>query len=393
MIVPGFQAAGAAAGIKKQGGLDLALIVAEARPRPRESFTSNRVKAAPVLLSRERLRSGRLQAILVNSGNANACTGPEGMEAARETTRQAAELLALPEALVVPASTGVIGQPLPVARFREALPDLVARLDPEGLTEVARAIMTTDTRPKTTHLTDRVAGRPVTVAGVAKGAGMIHPDMATMLAFVFTDLKIAPKLLRRCLKDAVGRTFNRISIDGDTSTNDTVLVLASGRAGNTLLKEDSHAVEPFRRLLTQVLEDLATQVVADGEGVTRVYRVEVRGAATPGEARRAAATVATSPLVKTAMRGADVNWGRILAALGRSGARFDPARVEVAIGGRQIVRAGQGLGEAAEAQAREAILAGPFTVAIDLHRGDAADHYLTGDLTEDYIRINASYRS
>ena len=393
MIVPGFQAAGAAAGIKKHGGLDLALIVAEAPATAAGVFTTNRVKAAPVLICRERLRRGQAQVILVNSGNANACSGPEGMAAARETTRLAAELLSIPDKLILPASTGVIGQVLPVDLVSQALPDLVARLDPEGLPEVAQAIMTTDTRPKMVQVEEKVEGHWLTVAGVAKGAGMIHPDMATLLAFVFTDAQVAAPLLRRCLKEAVAGTFNRISIDGDMSTNDTVLLLASGRAGNPKLSEWGSAAASFGRMVATVLDDLARQIVADGEGVTRVFKVEVKGAATARQARQAAATVATSPLVKTAMRGADVNWGRIMAALGRSGARFDPERVEVAFGPHRIVTNGRGLGEDAEAKARDLILAGPFTITINLNQGQASDHYLTGDLTEDYIRINASYRS
>jgi glutamate N-acetyltransferase/amino-acid N-acetyltransferase len=226
MIVPGFKAAGTAAGIKKHGGLDLALIAADAPG----VFTKNRVKAAPVLVTRERLRRGRAQAILINSGNANACTGPEGLAVARGTSRELARLLNIRESLVLPASTGVIGQPLPVSRIIQALPDLLQHLRPEGLPEVAQAIMTTDTRPKMAHSQGKIGGALVTVAGIAKGAGMIHPDMATMLAFIFTDAAVAPEVLQLLLKEAVDKSFNRITIDGDTSTNDMVLVLASGRA-------------------------------------------------------------------------------------------------------------------------------------------------------------------
>lgn len=392
MIVPGFSAAGLAAGIKKQGGLDLGLIYAEEPAAAAGVFTTNRVKAAPVLLCRERLRRRAAQAILVNSGNANACTGPQGKKDARDLTREAARLLAIPEAGVLPASTGVIGQSLPASRIKAALPDLVAHLRPEGLPEVAVAIMTTDTRPKTAVIQENLWGRRITLAGMAKGAGMIHPDMATLLSFVFTDAALSSPVLKKLLVQAVNRSFNRISIDGDTSTNDTVIIMASGRAGNPPVTDLAPA-EPFGELLDRILGELAQKIVADGEGVSRVYRVVVHGAASAPEARKAAAAIATSPLVKTAMAGADVNWGRFMAALGRSGARFDPEQVSISFGPHLVVANGQGRGEGAEAAARELILAGPFTVTLNLKAGDYQDFYDTCDLTEDYIRINASYRS
>lgn len=392
MIVKGFQAAGIAAGIKKHGGLDLALIAADRPVAAAGVFTQNRVKAAPVLLCQRRLRPGQAQAILINSGNANACNGPRGQEDARDLTRESARLLSIPEATVLPASTGVIGQPLPVDLIKGALPQLTARLRPDGLAEVAEAIMTTDTRPKTAFVREKLWGQPITLAGLAKGAGMIHPDMATLLAFVCTDAAISAPVLKQLLKLAVNRSFNRISIDGDTSTNDTLLLMASGMAGHPPVT-DLAAAAPFGKLLDRLLADLALQIVADGEGVSRVFRVVIEGAASPREARQAAATVATSPLVKTAMTGADVNWGRIMAALGRSGARFDPEQVSIAFGPHLVAANGQGRGDAAEAAARELILAGPFTVTINLAAGDFQDFYETCDLTEDYIRINASYRS
>lgn len=393
MIVPGFRAAGVAAGIKKQGGLDLALIVADRPASAAGVFTRNRVKAAPVLVTRARLRQGTAQAILINSGNANACTGKEGLGAARQTGREAARLLRLRETLVLPCSTGVIGQPLPVDKILPALPGLVENLRPDGLPEAARAIMTTDTRPKMAQVREKIGRATVTVAGIAKGAGMIHPDLATLLAFVLTDAVIPPKVLRAFLKEAADQSFNRITVDGDTSTNDTVLLLAGGRAGNPPLSGSDKASDAFRAILGQVMQDLARQVVADGEGVTRVYRVLVEGAASVAEAKKAAATVATSPLVKTAMAGADVNWGRLMAALGRSGARFRPERVDISFGPHPVVQNGQGLGESAERAARDLILSGPFTIRIHLHQGGASHYYDTCDLTEDYIRINASYRS
>ncbi len=392
MIVPGFQAAGIAAGIKKKGGLDLALIVAERPAAAAGVFTKNLVKAAPVLLCQRRLRAGRAQAILVNSGNANACTGPQGKKDARDLAREAARLLALPETAVLPASTGVIGQPLPVALIKEALPRLAARLRPDGLAEAAEAILTTDTRPKTGFLQETLWGKKITLFGMAKGAGMIHPNMATLLAFLVTDAALSPPVLKELLKQGVEQSFNRLSIDGDTSTNDTALLLAGGRAGHPEITEAAQAA-PFAEMLNQVLGDLARQIAADGEGVSRVYEIVVEGAASAREARLAAAAVATSPLVKTAMAGADVNWGRIMAALGRSGARFDPERVNIAFGPHLVAEHGQARGEAAEAAARELILAGPFSVTISLGAGTFRDFYRTCDLTEEYIRINASYRS
>jgi glutamate N-acetyltransferase/amino-acid N-acetyltransferase len=394
MIVPGFRFAAAAAGIKKPGELDLALMVADAPAAAAGVFTCNRVKAAPVLISRERLRAGRAQAILVNAGNANACTGPEGMATARDTCRRAAELLKIPERLVLPASTGVIGAPLPEDRITQALPQLVSGLNSDGLGEAARAIMTTDTRPKASLVKGIIGGREFTLAGIAKGSGMIHPDMATLLVFIFTDAAATPKVLKTLLRRALPVSFNRVTVDGDTSTNDTILWLAGGKAGNALIEEDSGSeMTALGEALNQVMGELAWQVVADGEGARHAYKVLVQGAATPAEAKKAAQTVALSPLVKTAMAGEDVNWGRIMAALGRAGARFDPERVEIAFGDCLVVQNGRGLGPVAEAAAQQVIKSGAFMITITLHAGDFADYYDTCDFTEDYIRINASYRS
>ena len=253
--------------------------------------------------------------------------------------------------------------------------------------------MTTDTRPKTALLREVIDGKQVTLAGMAKGAGMIHPDMATLLVFIFTDAAANPKVLKTLLRRALPVSFNRITIDGDTSTNDTILLLAGGRAGNPVIKADGPAMTALGEMLNQVMGDLASQVVADGEGARHMFRVEVRGAATADEARKAAVTVALSPLVKTAMAGEDVNWGRIMAALGRSGARFDPEQVEIAYGDVLVAQKGRGLGPEAEARAQKVIQAGAFSLTIALNNGNFTDYYETCDYTEDYIRINASYRS
>jgi glutamate N-acetyltransferase/amino-acid N-acetyltransferase len=393
MIVPGFKFAAAAAGIKKAGGLDLALMAADAPAAAAGVFTTNRVKAAPVQLCRRRLKSGKAQAILVNAGNANACTGPQGLQDAWETTRQAAALLGIPEGLALPASTGVIGQPLPVTKIAQALPALADRLHPGGFPEAAQAILTTDTRPKTAILREKIAGREITLAGMAKGAGMIHPDMATLLVFLFTDAAAHPRILKKLLQRALPVSFNRITIDGDTSTNDTLLLLASGQAGNALIHEPGPDMGELGDMLKEVMGDLASQVVADGEGARHIYRIEVHGAASPADALKAAQTVALSPLVKTAMAGADVNWGRIMAALGRSGARFDPEAVDIAYGDHLVAQKGRGLGTEAESHAQQVIKSGSFNVRIHLHAGEFSDYYDTCDFTEDYVKINASYRS
>jgi glutamate N-acetyltransferase/amino-acid N-acetyltransferase len=393
MLVPGFKFAATAAGIKKPGVLDLALLVADTPAAAAGVFTKNRVKAAPVLITKDRLRAGRAQAILVNAGNANACNGPDGLATARQTCRAAAKLLHVPARLILPSSTGVIGAPLPGDRITRALPELVAGLHPDGLGEAARAIMTTDTRPKASLVQGKISGRQFTLAGIAKGSGMIHPDMATLLVFLFTDAAATPKVLKNLLRQALPTSFNRITVDGDTSTNDTILLLASGKAGNAVISEASPALSALGEAVNGVMSDLARQVVADGEGARHVYRVEVTGAATAAEAKKAALTVALSPLVKTAMAGEDVNWGRIMAALGRAGARFDPERVEIAFGSHPVVQNGRGLGPKAEAAAQQVIASGAFTVTIRLNHGAFADYYDTCDLTEDYIRINADYRS
>jgi len=394
LLVPGFRFAAGMAGIKTAGRLDVALIVADAPAAAAGVFTKNRVKAAPVLISQRRLRAGKAQAVIINSGNANACSGEAGMAAARATTKAVAKHLGCPESLVLPASTGVIGQVLPADKIAARVPDLTADLSPEGLPDVARAIMTTDTFPKTALVRGEIGGAPVTLAGIAKGAGMIHPDMATLLAFICTDAAVSPWVLKEALLQGLPHSFNRISVDGDTSTNDTLLVLASGAAGNPFLNHPAQAeAEAFTHLLTRVMAQLADQVVADGEGARHVYKVVVQGAASAADALKAARTVALSPLVKTAVTGNDANWGRIMAALGRSGARLDPARVDIFFGPHQVVNHGLGVGPEAEAAARGLMQAGPFELLINLNLGEDQDYCLTCDLTADYVKINADYRT
>lgn len=388
--VAGFRFSGVAAGIKANGTPDLAVIVADAPCAAAGVFTRNRVRAAPVELATARVRKGRLAAVLVNSGNANACTGAAGMRAAEVTTRALAAHLGVRPELIAPASTGVIGKLLPTSTIVHALPSLLERLGPDA-SDFARAILTTDRWPKVAARTFRVARTEAVMLGIAKGAGMIHPDMATTLAFVVTDATIDPRLLREMLRKATDATFNAISVDGDTSTNDTIVALASGRSAE--IRPASKAASAFGDALTDVLGALARSIVADGEGARHVVTLEISGGRTDEEARKAARAIATSPLVKTALHGRDANWGRILAAAGRSGAVFDPARARIRVGDIEIVRRGMAVGAEAE-QAAARVMAEPaYTIAVSLGAGPGRARYLTCDLGPSYVEINANYRS
>lgn len=392
--VQGFEGAAVKANIRKKDRLDLALIYSTVPAVAAGVFTTSRVKAAPVLLDMERLKGGRAQAIVVNSGIANACTGGEGMRLARETARLAAEALGIDAGLVQVASTGVIGEQLHLERFEAAMPGLVDRRSPDGLAEVARAMMTTDTVPKTAVRSVVVGGRVVRLLGLAKGAGMIMPNMATMLGFVVTDAAVTAELLGGMLKTAADRSFNRITVDGDTSTNDTVLLLANGLAGNPVLDgSDAVATAAFQAALDGLMADLALQIVGDGEGATKLVTIRVRGARSEGEALDAARTVANSPLVKTAFFGEDANWGRIIAALGRSGAEFDADRVDIAFDEVVMVKNGLGQGAEAEARATRVLKQKAFAVNIDLKSGPGTGEIYTSDFSIDYVKINADYRS
>jgi len=384
----GFRAAGMHCGIKASRP-DLALIVSDSLASAAGVFTTNLVKAAPVLVSQEKIQSGAAQAIIVNSGNANACTGAQGMADAREMSSLTAQALGIAEEFVLAASTGVIGIPLPMDALRGGIPRLPAALSADGASAAA-AILTTDAFAKTSAMRLPVKGRVVTIGGMAKGAGMIHPDMATTLCFLTTDAAVPAPVLRRALRQAVDRSFNAISVDGDTSTNDTVFLLANGHAGHSPLLEEDEDFAAFTAALTAVATDLAKLVVKDGEGATKLITIAVRGARTPADARRVMHAVMTSPLVKTAIYGGEPNWGRILAAAGRSGASVVPDLAEISIAGVPVVRGGQGLpGElprAAEAMARS-----EYEIAVDLHLGDGAATGWTCDLNEGYVKINAGY--
>ena len=388
---PGFTAAGLAAGLKKNDKKDLGLIFSEVPASVAGMFTTNRVKAAPVRLDIERVAGGKAQAIIVNSGNANCCVGEKGLSAAMAMCRAAAENLGIAENLVLAASTGVIGQPLPVEKIQAAAPRLVEALCAEGLADLAEAIMTTDTVPKTVSRRAAIDGKTVTVVGVAKGAGMIRPDMATMLCFVCTDADGQPAVLRRCLSMACEKSFNRITVDGDTSTNDTLLLLANGLSGVSLAEAEAQA--PFQEMLDDILTALARMLVRDAEGATKLVEIVVKGAASDADARRVADTVANSNLVKTALFGEDANWGRILAAAGRSGAKLAPERIDVFFDAICMCKDGQGCGKAAEAEATRVLKTAEFTIGLDLKLGSGRAAVWTCDFSLDYVKINADYRS
>ena len=392
--VPGFKAGAVRAGIRGKDRLDVGLICSEVPATAAGVFTTSEVKAAPVILGQEHLAHGRAQAIFVNSGVANACTGKEGMELARRTATLVADKLALAPELIQVSSTGVIGEQLDFALFENCLPELTSSLDPDGLSRVARAMMTTDTVPKICQRTLKIDGGQVTICGMAKGAGMIMPNMATMLGFVMTDAAVAPAVLQDLLTGGVAQSFNAITEDGDTSTNDTVLLLANGVAGNQEIDDSSSAEAiAFGQCLNQVLLELALAIVRDGEGASKLITVEVRGCPGDIEADQAARTIANSNLVKTACFGEDANWGRIIAALGRSGFAFDQSLVEIAFDGVVMVENGLGLGVDQEELATAVLKKDEFTIMVDLHQGSGQAKIYTCDFSLDYVRINADYRT
>jgi glutamate N-acetyltransferase/amino-acid N-acetyltransferase len=389
--VPGVLAAGVSAGIKPSGRKDLALIYSSAPARAAALFTSNQIKGAPVLVSMEHVQGGVAQAIVASSGCANACTGEQGVRDAREITERVGELLRIPPRHVLIGSTGVIGRPLPMDKIRAALPGLVRALSPQGSRAAAEAIMTTDTRPKEAALRLEVDGRPVTLGAIAKGVGMIEPHLATMFCFITTDAVVEAAALRRVLRRSVDRSFNRITVDGDQSTSDTVAVLANGLAENAPLDVGSRGLRDLARGLDAITERLARLLVQDGEGATKLVRVAVRGAATRREAHLAARSVANSLLVKTALHGQDPNWGRIMMALGKSRARIDPGRVSLAFEDEPVVEAGTVRPEVRWERVREIMGRAEYAIVIDLGLGRGEDHVWTCDLSEEYVRINAKY--
>lgn len=387
----GFKVSAVSAGLKKNGKKDLALIVSEAPAAVAGVFTRNRVQAAPVVLDRRRLEQGVCRAIIANSGNANCCTGKKGMDDAVSMTAAVSDALEIDPAHVMAASTGVIGEPLKIEAVLAAVPELIAGLSYDGFDGAAQAIMTTDTRPKQVTRQGEIEGKGYTVTAIAKGAGMIRPDMATMLCFVCTDLEIDADDLQEALHYANEGSFNRITIDGDTSTNDTVLAMANSCSEARVTTRDHQ--EAFAGLLAEMLESLAKMIVADGEGATKCVEVRVKNAATEKDARRIADTVANSNLVKTAFFGEDANWGRIIAAAGRSGPEFDPDRTDIWFDSVRMVKDGAGCGADAEAAATVVLRKSEFRVTIDVKQGSGEASVLTCDFSLDYVKINADYRS
>jgi glutamate N-acetyltransferase / amino-acid N-acetyltransferase len=389
--VPGILAGGVAAGIKPSGKKDLALIYSPTPARAAAVFTTNQVKGAPVLVSMDHVRGGIGQAIVASSGCANVCTGEQGVRDAREMTAVVGDLLHIPASHVLIASTGVIGVPLPMDRVRVALPKLVKALSPQGGRAAAEAIMTTDTRPKEAALRVDVGGRPVTLGAIAKGVGMIEPHLATMFCFVTTDAVIAPDALRTVVRRSVEGTFNRVTVDSDQSTSDTVAVLANGIAENAPLEPGARGFRAFARALEALMQRMARMLVADGEGATKLVTVAVRGAATRRDALIAARAVANSPLVKTAIAGQDPNWGRIMMALGKSSARIDQQRVAIAFDDEPLVEQGMLRDGARIGRIREIMGNPEYAITVDLGLGRGEERVWTCDLSEEYVRINAKY--
>lgn len=391
----GFRGAAVAAGIKKvEGALDLALLVSDAPETTAAGlFTTNLAAAAPVLLCRQHLAAGRgrARAVIVNAGNANACTGRAGGRAAQATAGAVANLFGLNTHEVLVASTGVIGVPLKVELILNQLHLLKENLSVENAASVARAIMTTDTVPKSVVLRTRMEGKTVHLAGIAKGSGMIHPRMATMLSFITTDAAVRPRDLQHMLRAAARVSFNSVTVDGDTSTNDTLVALASGSAG-VAVRQHTPRGKHFLAGLTQLCESLARMIAKDGEGAGKLVLVEVRGARRRSDAERIARAIANSPLVKTAIAGSDPNWGRIICAAGYSGGDFDPSKVDIGINDFLLCRKGLDAGFD-ETAAKKALGAKELTLRLDLHEGKACARMWTCDFTHGYIDINASYRT
>ena len=391
-IPKGFLFSAGEAAIKKPGRKDIALIYSETGANIAGAFTTNRIKAAPVKLNIKKIKSGRGQAIIVNSGNANACTGKKGLEDAVETASLIAKNLKIKPSLVYVCSTGVIGTPMPMDRIKPKIPELAANSGRSCLEDVAAAIMTTDTFPKITKKKIRIKNRTGVIAGICKGAGMICPNMATMLCFIITDVAVEKRTLSMAIKDSVKKSFNRITIDGDMSTNDTTLIMANGMLGNPELTERSASYKIFKKTLDEITYELSKLIVRDGEGATKFIEIEVKNAINEKEAERAAFAVANSNLVKTAIYGNDANWGRIMAALGYSGIELKEEKVAILFGDIKLVSRGVSTGKDSEAN-KYLKNNKEIKILINLNRGKVSAKVLTCDLTEEYVRVNAEYRT
>ena len=387
----GFRASGVSAGIKANGKPDLALLVSDVPAQAAAVFTTNKTLAAPVIVSQEHVATsgGVARAIIVNSGCANACTGDQGMRDAREMAAETARLVGCPVDQVLVSSTGVIGVNLPMAKVRSGMPIAFGALGADQGPAAARAIMTTDLSPKEAARRKTLGGRDLVIGGMAKGAGMIDPMMATMLGFLTTDAAVPKALLDRALREAVDDTFNAITVDGDSSTNDCVVLLANGASGATV---DEAGYGAFVEGLTAVCRELALAIVRGGEGATKLVTVNVTGAASSADARKAAKVIANSLLVKTAIHGGDPNWGRLICAAGRAGVTFDASRAAVTMGTIVLFKNGQPHDELAPAAA-EYLKGTDLTIGVDLGSGNASSRVWTCDLSAEYVRINADYRT
>jgi len=388
----GFKFAGIHAGIKQNNLKDLGLIYCDKPAAAAALFTRNKVKAAPVLLGTEKIKKGLCQAVLVNSGCANCFTGEKGIEDAVACSKMISSSFDIPESLVQVSSTGVIGAHLPIEKFKTGVPMAISSLsDTDGIDEFADAILTTDTCRKIVTETGTIHDKPFSILGIAKGSGMIRPDMATMLAFICTDIKISSQILKAALSEANDRSFNRITIDGDTSTNDTLLALASGE--NQIEINDAESIHVFQKALEKVCFKLAKMIVKDGEGATKLIQIQVNGAQTKQDAFKACEAIAHSNLVKTAIYGEDPNWGRITAAAGRSGAHVVPEKMDLFFDEHPLVLNGTWLGIEAEKKTAQIMKNSEITIVLDLNLGKESDYFLFCDFSEDYVKINADYRS
>ena len=387
--VPGFRASGISAGIKKASARDLGLLTSEKPATTVGVFTTNTIQAAPVKLTKAKLQKGKAQALIVNSGNANACTGPAGLRDAQQLCRSVATELSVAEELVMVSSTGIIGVPLPMDTITPHITRLVATLSPAGLEDFAEAIMTTDTFPKLVMQKELLAGKEITLCGVAKGSGMIMPSMATLLSFIITDIAIERDLLKDLLSEALETSYNHITIDGETSTNDMVIMMANGCAGNHIIEKQSPDFMTFRRMLHSLLGDLSHLILKDAEGSTKIIHICVENARSPEEGKRVAYRVANSLLVKTAFYGEDANWGRILAAVGQTGAHLDPERIDILFDDVLLVK--NSICTGALARARDILKQEEFRVTINLHSGSAKAEVATTDITSEYVKINSAY--
>lgn len=389
--VPGFLGSAVSSGVKKKNKKDLALIFSEVPAKAAGLFTTNLVKAPPVLVGIDRIKTGYCQAVLINSGVANAFTGKPGLKDSITTSKSAAKQLGIPDHLVIPSSTGIIGGRLPVKKMNKALPDLIENLKDDGFLDVADGIMTTDAFPKYAVNKVTIGGKKGTIAVIGKGAGMIAPNMATMLAYILTDFNIGKRALTKALKNCVNNSFNKIIVDGDTSTNDTVLILANGLLGNKLIKESGAEYNKLEKALTETCIEVAEMIVRDGEGATKVAKIIVKGARTEKDAEKIARTLGTSPLVKTAFFGEDPNWGRIVAAAGRAGVDFDPDKIDLYFDNQKILSNSNEVMN--EAEAHKVLSKPKFEVTINIKSGKASSFVIASDLTYDYIKINAHYRT